>query len=133
VLSQPSGVPREQVERILEVIPHECLRDRVLFRLIFEAGLRIGEALGIYVEDLDLSPDDERLHIRGKRQRRRTVLLEDSGQVKLRREYLKLAWGALSCHEERTRRSAPLSIGARTLASVLSVRRCAVRAPSAAA
>ena len=53
------GLKRPQVEAILATIPAEQTRDRLLFRLLLETGLRIGEALGLYVEDLDLTPDDE--------------------------------------------------------------------------
>ncbi|MFB9081230.1 hypothetical protein [Deinococcus wulumuqiensis] len=33
---------------------------------VFETGLRIGEALGIHVEDLDLTRGDEHLTVIGK-------------------------------------------------------------------
>src|SRR2546429_9401885 len=36
---QPRGVERSQIERILTAIPAECLRDRLFFRLLSEAGL----------------------------------------------------------------------------------------------
>ncbi len=55
----PRGVGRESVEAILAGIPTDHKRDRLLFRLIFETGLRIGEALGLHVEDLDLTSDNE--------------------------------------------------------------------------
>jgi site-specific recombinase XerD len=87
----PRGVPRAHIEAILDAIPRERLRDRVLFRLLFETGLRIGEALQVYVEDLDLTRDDERLHLLGKGQRRRMVLLDDPTLVTLVRTYLKQA------------------------------------------
>ena len=60
-----------------------------LFRLIFETGLRIGEALAVYVEDVDLTPDDEHLRVRGKGGRGRTVLLDDLHVVRQLRTYLK--------------------------------------------
>lgn len=43
----PRGVGQETVEAILAVIPAHHLRDRLLFRLIVETGMRIGEALGV--------------------------------------------------------------------------------------
>jgi site-specific recombinase XerD len=85
----PRGVPRPQVEAILSAIPRDRLRDRVLFSLLFEAGLRIGEALALYIEDLDLTRDDERLHLLGKGQRWRAVLLDDAALVRLVRAYVK--------------------------------------------
>ena len=39
-------------EAILAAIPPHQKRDRLLFRLILETGLRVGEALGLHVEDL---------------------------------------------------------------------------------
>lgn len=86
--AQPRGVPRARVEKVLSAIPVQRKRDRLLFRLIFETGLRVGEALGIHVEDLDLSPDDEHLSVLGKGRRRRTVLLDDERLVRLLRGYL---------------------------------------------
>lgn len=50
-------MPEGQVEAILAVIPRARLRDRVLFGLIAQTGLRAGEALAVHVEDLDLTPD----------------------------------------------------------------------------
>ena len=85
----PRGVGRELVEKVLGAIPQAKKRDRLLFRLIYETGLRVGEALSLHVEDLDLSQDDERLHVLGKGNRRRTVLLDDPALVRQLRKYLK--------------------------------------------
>jgi integrase/recombinase XerD len=83
------GVKRQQVEAILPAIPTTQRRDRLFFRLIVETGLRVGEALALYVEDIDLSPDDEHLSVVGKGNTRRTVLLDDAKVVKQVRAYLK--------------------------------------------
>jgi len=85
----PRGVGRAPVEAILAVIPPTQRRDRLLFRLIFETGLRVGEALALYVEDLDLTPDDEHFRVVGKGAQRRTVVLEEARLVKEIRTYLK--------------------------------------------
>jgi len=79
---------RRQVESILDQIPKIHLRDRLLFRLIFETGLRISEALSIHIEDLDLTLDDEHVTVVGKGQRQRTVLIDDPGLVTLLKRYL---------------------------------------------
>ncbi len=84
----PRGVPRARVEAIFAAIPRERRRDRLLFRLVYATGLRIGEALGLHVEDLDLTPDDERLRVLGKGGRRRTILLDDPALVQELRAYL---------------------------------------------
>lgn len=86
---EPRGMEREQIERILAVIPTHCQRDRVLFRLLLETGLRVGEALNLYVEDVDLTADDEHLSVVEKGGKRRTVLLDDPHLVRQLRIYLK--------------------------------------------
>jgi len=85
----PRGLKRPQIEAILTVIPAAQRRDRLLFRLIVETGLRVGEALSIYVEDIDLTRDDEHVSVRGKGGRRRTILLDDSTLVGELRRYLR--------------------------------------------
>lgn len=86
---QPRLVDPGRVRRVLDVIPKRKLRDRVLFELIAATGLRASEALGIYIEDLDLRPDDEHLTVTGKGDRQRTVLLDDPAFLALLRRYLK--------------------------------------------
>lgn len=86
---QPRGVERSQIERILKAIPSACLRDRLFFRLLLETGLRVSEGLSLYVEDLDLSLDNEHLTVVGKGGRRRMVLLDDPRLVEQLRTYLK--------------------------------------------
>ncbi len=87
----PRGLAPGQVEAILAVIPRARLRDRVLFGLIAQTGLRVGEALAVHVEDLDLTPGDEHLRVVGKGGRPRTVLLDDDRLMVLLRRYLTAA------------------------------------------
>ena len=84
----PRGLPAGQVQKILAVIPRTHERDRLLFGLIASTGLRAGEALSLYVEDLDLTTDDEHLSVLGKGDRRRTVLLDDPQLVATLRRFL---------------------------------------------
>jgi integrase/recombinase XerD len=86
---RPRSLGRKPVEAILALIPTTQKRDRLLFRLIFETGLRISEALGLHLEDLDLTADDEHLNVLGKGGQRRTVLLDDARLVGQLRAYLK--------------------------------------------
>jgi integrase/recombinase XerD len=86
----PRGVARSAIDAVLAAIPRDQLRDQLLFRLLAETGLRISEALQLDVDDLDLTPDDEHLHVLGKRGQRRTVLLDDPQLVRLLRRYLKV-------------------------------------------
>jgi integrase len=85
----PRGVPRDQIDAVLNVIPRDHLRDQFLFRLLAETGLRISEALQLDVDDLDLTRDDEHLHVLGKGGHRRTVLLDDPKLVSLLQRYIK--------------------------------------------
>ena len=50
-------------------------RERLLFTLIAETGLRIDEALGIYVEDVQLDAGQEGIRFRGKGDYEREVPL----------------------------------------------------------
>lgn len=83
------GVERSHIERILKAIPATCLRDRLFFRLLAETGLRVSEGFSLYVEDLDLSLDNEHLTVVGKGGKRRTILLDDPRLVQQLRVHLK--------------------------------------------
>ncbi len=80
---------RRAIEAVIARIPPTQRRDRLLFRLLLETGIRVGEALSLYVEDIDLTLDDERIEVRGKGHSRRTVLLDDAALVQELRSYLK--------------------------------------------
>ncbi len=84
----PRGFTPTEVQALLAAIPTNRLRDRVLFTLLATTGLRVGEALGLHVEDLMLHRDDERLSVLGKGGWQRTVLLEDPTLLRLLRRYL---------------------------------------------
>jgi len=86
---QPRGMECDQIEHILATIPPDCQRDRLFFRLLLETGLRVSEGLSLYVEDIDLSLDNEHLTVVGKGSKRRTILLDDPRFVQQLRAYLK--------------------------------------------
>lgn len=88
--SAPRPVPTAQVKAVLEAIPKAKDRDRLLFTLLYATGLRVGEALAIDVDDLELTPDDEQVTVLGKGGRRRTILLDDPALIASLRRYLKV-------------------------------------------
>ncbi|HZE16803.1 MAG TPA: tyrosine-type recombinase/integrase [Mycobacterium sp.] len=53
VRSRPKIRTAQQVQTILDACDH--LRDRLLFALLLDTGVRIGEALGLPHEDLDIA------------------------------------------------------------------------------
>jgi integrase/recombinase XerD len=69
-------------------VPLDRLRDQVLFETANVCGAHAAEVCGLYVEDLDLSLDDEHVRIHGKGGSVRTVLLDDCGYVSLLKLYL---------------------------------------------
>jgi len=101
----PRGIEKKVINKILATIPKEKLRDRLLFTLIYESGLRVSEALGIYYEDLILTPDDEKIIIRGKGNKTRTVMLYAAPEsLKLLKRYLResnIKSGAIFRGDER--------------------------------
>lgn len=85
----PRALDDATIQRVLKAIPPDNLRDRLLFTLVAETGLRIGEALSIYREDVNLTPDDEKIAVRGKGQTTRTVMLYAAPEsLALLRRYL---------------------------------------------
>jgi len=88
--ARPRGVYPARVDKVLAVIPRRNLRDRVLFTLIARTRVRASEVLGVHVEDLTLTPDDEHVTVHGKGGRSRTILLDDPALVALIRRYLRV-------------------------------------------
>jgi len=93
-ITQPQREPRplaeEDVTKIFQAIPPAKLRDRVLFTLLYETGVRVGEALALQYSDVMLIQDDEKIRVFGKGQRERTVMLTAAPQsIRLLRRHLK--------------------------------------------
>ncbi|HEY3331969.1 MAG TPA: tyrosine-type recombinase/integrase [Capsulimonadaceae bacterium] len=84
----PRGITREQFNAILAQVKSN--RDRLLYRMLFELGLRISEALAIRIEDLDLTRDDEHVSVLGKGNRIRTLLLDDATLVRELRAHIRV-------------------------------------------
>lgn len=86
----PRPLEAEAVKAVLQRIPPSATRDRALFTLLYETGMRVGEALGLQRADVDLTTDDEKVRVLGKGGRERTVLLTAAPEsVRLLRRHLK--------------------------------------------
>lgn len=73
----PKAISTTQVERLLEaasvgegLLP---LRDRALLELLYSTGARISEAVGLDLDDLDLTPGAAAVRLVGKGRRERVV------------------------------------------------------------
>ncbi len=87
---EPRPLQPEIVTKILQAVPASNLRDRTLFTLLYETGIRVGEALSLLATDVDLSTDDEKIRVFGKGQRERTVMLTAAPEsIRLLRRHLK--------------------------------------------
>ncbi len=93
-ITQPKREPRplvhEEVMKIFKVIPTSNVRDRTLFMLLYETGVRAGEMLMLQVSDVTLTQDDEKVRIFAKGQRERTVMLTAAPEsIRLLRRHFK--------------------------------------------
>ncbi|HVU91397.1 MAG TPA: site-specific tyrosine recombinase XerD [Jatrophihabitans sp.] len=70
----PKAIPVEDVERLLDAAGYAgtalALRDRALLELLYGTGARISEAVGLHVDDLDLTDNTVLLTGKGDKQRR---------------------------------------------------------------
>jgi site-specific recombinase XerD len=96
---RPRVLTTAEAQTILDACEH--LRDRLLFGLLLDTGVRIGEALGLRHEDLDIAEpqvavvartNDNRARAKGGRSR----LIPASGELmRLYADYLNTEYGAL--------------------------------------
>jgi site-specific recombinase XerD len=54
----PRPLTEKQVESLLSAIPRKELRNRLLVTLLYETGMRVGEALGLQVQHVHLNDLD---------------------------------------------------------------------------
>lgn len=83
--------------------PTTDLRDRLLFTLLYAAGLRLSEALGLNIADL--TPQTKYLKVHGKGKKERLIPLLPIVQDRLK------PW--LAAHPQRDHPEAPLFLGVR--------------------
>lgn len=89
----PRPLTREQAEALLAAIPVSHRRNRLLFSLLYETGMRVGEALGIHVGHVHPNATDGGyIRVVGKGDEERAVPLIDAPQTnRLLRAHLKEA------------------------------------------
>lgn len=87
----PRPLTEEHVEAVLAAIPTDDRRNRLLFTMLYETGMRVGEALGIHAQHVHLNDvDGGYIRIIGKGNKERMVPLIDAPRtVRLLREILK--------------------------------------------
>lgn len=87
----PRPLTEDQVEAILAAIPSDEKRNRLLFTLLYETGMRVGEALGIHVQHVQLNDvDGGFIRVVGKGNKERVVPLIDAPRsVRLLRDVAK--------------------------------------------
>jgi integrase/recombinase XerD len=74
-LKLPQAMDKETVEKILEEIKPDTalgLRDRALFEMIYSSGIRVSEAVGMNVRDIDF--EESIAKVRGKGSKERLVI-----------------------------------------------------------
>jgi integrase/recombinase XerD len=77
----PRPLSTDQVEALLAAMPARHLRNRLLFILLYETGIRVGEALGLHVQDVHLNAvDGGYIRVVGKGDRERIVPLIDAAR-----------------------------------------------------
>ena len=107
----PEVLSREKVEDILNVVDSGSprgLRDRTIYELIYSAGLRISEAVGLNLRDLDLAGGLAK--VRGKGNKERLAIFGPEAAAWLER-YLQEARPKIARGRAQGRQSPALFIG----------------------
>lgn len=60
--AKPKTLPKQDIQSLMEHCPN--LRDRFLIQLLWESSMRIGEALSLWLEDVEI--DGRKIHIRDR-------------------------------------------------------------------
>jgi site-specific recombinase XerD len=82
----PSAPKTDEVDALLDGLERDGplgLRNRALVELVYSAGLRSAEAVGLDLQDVDF--DQELVHVRGKGGKERTVPLGEEAALQLGR------------------------------------------------
>jgi len=69
---RPQTITKDQIQTLLDACTNQ--RDRLLIWLLYESAMRVGEALTLFVEDIDVA--ENRIHIRDR------GVLENGAEIK---------------------------------------------------
>ena len=92
----PDILEREEIDAIIEACMND--RDRAMYKVLYEAGLRAGEPMALRVRDVSFVDHGVKLNVQGKTGNRKLLVVESE-------RYLR-NW--LSKHPFRNERNAPL-------------------------
>jgi site-specific recombinase XerD len=92
----PDVLDKEEVEKIIDACKND--RDRAMYKVLYEAGLRAGELMKLRVGDVNFVNSGVKLNVRGKTGNRKLLVVESE-------RYLR-NW--LSKHPFENERNAPL-------------------------
>lgn len=92
----PDPLDREEIEDIISACKND--RDRAMYKLLYEAGIRAGELMNLRVGDINFVDNGVKVNVRGKTGNRKILVVESE-------RYLR-NW--LAKHPFRDERKAPL-------------------------
>jgi len=71
----PRAIPAKHLELLMKEIRRLPPRERLLYTMLLETGMRVSEALDISIENIDFTPELEAVIVRGKDDRFRLLPL----------------------------------------------------------
>lgn len=92
----PDPLDKEEIDAIIEACTTD--RDRAMYKVLYEGGIRAGELLNLRIKDVSFTDKGVKINVRGKTGNRKILLVESE-------RYLR-TW--LSKHPFKDRRDAPL-------------------------
>ena len=95
-IEHPDILEKEEIEQIIQACKND--RDRAMYKVLYEAGVRAGELMSLRIRDVSFNKQGVKLNVRGKTGNRKILVVESE-------RYLR-NW--LSKHPFSNRNNAPL-------------------------